>query len=257
MTIVADSADALGIGAAEVAAVIDRIFSPAAVRAAAHAIFARAASGGTHFQLHLDRLDEVADYTIAVTRANYPDLNVPYHARHRHLRAGGIDRPADLAARLCGAGADETVRSIIDLVVVSVLLDAGAGGKWTYVEPSTRKKYVRSEGLAVASFDMFLAGAFSGEQAAPLRADVAGLSGITVADLERGFQVSPDNPLTGYSGTRALAQQARPGHGASAGGLSTRSHRRSPRLTSSAARCAQRAYSVSYWSGLERSGRRE
>jgi hypothetical protein len=170
------------------------------VRAGARAILARAAAGGTHFQLRLDRLDDVADYTIAVTRANYPDLNVPYHARHRHLRAGGIDRPAKLGARLRGADPDETVRSTIDLVVISVLLDAGAGGKWTYVEPSTQKPYVRSEGLAVASFDMFMAGAFSGEHAAPLRADVAGLSGITVADLERGFQVSPDNPLQGTAG---------------------------------------------------------
>jgi len=200
MTVVGDSADALAVEAADAAAVIDRILTPAAVRAAAHAILARAAAGDTHFQLHLDRLDDVADYTIAVTRANYPDFDVPYHARHRHLRAGGIDRPAKVAARLCGAGADEIVRATIDLVVISVLLDAGAGGEWTYVEPSTQKRYVRSEGLAVASFDMFMAGAFSGEQSAPLRGDVAGLCGITVADLERGFQVSPDNPLTGLAG---------------------------------------------------------
>ena len=79
-------------------AVIDRIFSPSAVRTAAQAIFNLAAAGGTHFKLHLERLDEVADYTIAVTRANYPDLNVPYHARHGHLRAGGVDRPGQLAA---------------------------------------------------------------------------------------------------------------------------------------------------------------
>ena len=84
---------------AGVDAVIDRIFSPSAVRAGARAIFDLAADGGTHFKLHLERLDEVADYTIAVTRANYPDLNVPYHARHGHLRAGGVDRPGQLAAR--------------------------------------------------------------------------------------------------------------------------------------------------------------
>ena len=201
----AHSADsALNIAPADACAVIDRIFTPAAVRAGARAIFDLAAGGGTHFKLHLDRLDEVADYTIAVTRANYPDLNVPYHARHGHLRAGGADRPALLRARLRDAGADETVRSMIDLVVVSVLLDAGAGDRWTYHEPSTRRTYARSEGLAVASFDMFMAGAFSGDSAAPLRADIAGLRALTVTDLQRGFQVSKNNPLIGAAGRVGL-----------------------------------------------------
>lgn len=198
----ADSAESalLQLAPSDACVVIDRIFSPAAVRAGARAIFELAAGGGTHFKLRLDRLDEVADYTIAVTRAHYPDLNVPYHARHGHLRTGGVDRPAELAARLRSAGADETVRSMIDLVVVSVLLDAGAGDRWGYHEPSTRRTYTRSEGLAVASFDMFMAGAFSGDPAAPLRAHVAGLRALTVADLERGFQVSAMNPLVGTSG---------------------------------------------------------
>lgn len=200
----ADPAGSIDLAPADADVVIDRIFTPAAVRAGARAIFDLAASGGTHFRLHLDRLDEVADYTIAVTRANYPDLNVPYHARHGHLRAGGVDRPGQLAARLRSTGADETVRSMIDLVVVSVLLDAGAGDRWMYREPSTGRTYARSEGLAVASFDMFMAGAFSGDPAAPLRADIAGLRALRVAQLEHGFQVSAGNPLIGAAGRVGL-----------------------------------------------------
>ncbi len=185
-------------------ALVDRLLTPAAVRAGARSIFDLAAGGGTHFRLNLERLDEVADYTIAVTRAAYPDLSVPYHARHGHLRSGGVDRPAQLAARLRSAGAGEIVRSMIDLVVVSVLLDAGAGDRWTYRERSTGRTYARSEGLAVASFDMFMAGAFSGDPAAPLRADIAGLRAFTVAQLERGFQVSGGNPLVGAAGRVGL-----------------------------------------------------
>ena len=75
------------------ALLVDRLLSAAAVRAGARGIFDLAAAGGTHFSLHLERLDDVADYTIAVTRENYPDLKVPFHSRHGHLRAGGIDRP--------------------------------------------------------------------------------------------------------------------------------------------------------------------
>ena len=52
---------ALHIAPADATAVIDRIFTPAAVRAGARAIFELAAGGGTHFELRLDRLDEVAD----------------------------------------------------------------------------------------------------------------------------------------------------------------------------------------------------
>ena len=184
------------------AALVDRLLSAAAVRAGAHRIFDLAAAGDTHFSLHLERLDVVADYTIAVTRENYPDLKVPFHSRHGHLRAGGIDRPGRLAAAARDTGADESVRSMIDLVVVSVLLDAGAGNRWAYRERSTGRTFSRSEGLAVASFEMFMAGAFCGHRAP--RADVAGLCAITPADLERGFQVTPDNPLVGVAGRAAL-----------------------------------------------------
>jgi hypothetical protein len=50
---------------------------------------------------------------------------------------------------------------LIDLFVVSVLLDAGAGDKWKYEEPGSGNIYTRSEGIAVASLYMFLEGAFS------------------------------------------------------------------------------------------------
>jgi len=42
-----------------------------------------------------------------------------------------------------------------------VLLDAGAGDKWQYNEPNSVETYTRSEGIAVASLYMFLAGEFS------------------------------------------------------------------------------------------------
>lgn len=56
--------------------------------------------------------------------------------------------------------AAERTRRMIDLFLVSVLLDAGAGTKWKY-RAENGKFYNRSEGLAVASFEMFRAGLFS------------------------------------------------------------------------------------------------
>jgi hypothetical protein len=58
----------------------------------------------------------------------------------------------------------ETTRRLIDLFFVSVLLDAGAGDQWRYIEPGTDKEYERSEGIAVASLYMFKDGAFSSKE---------------------------------------------------------------------------------------------
>ena len=52
-------------------------------------------------------------------------------------------------------------RAAYDLAVVSVLLDAGAGPDWRYRDAATAREIGRSEGLALASLDMFAAGDFS------------------------------------------------------------------------------------------------
>lgn len=59
----------------------------------------------------------------------------------------------------------EQTRRLIDLFLVSVLLDAGAGTKWQYKSPVNNKIYRRSEGLAVASYEMFRSGLFSSNPA--------------------------------------------------------------------------------------------
>jgi len=52
-----------------------------------------------------------------------------------------------------------------------VLLDAGAGNAWSYREKGTGDIYSRSEGLAIASLDMFKDGMFSGDPEQPYRVD--------------------------------------------------------------------------------------
>lgn len=64
-----------------------------------------------------------------------------------------------------------TVKSLVDLFVVSVLLDAGAGPIWKYKEKDTELVYARSEGLAIASLDMFKGGLFSSSSEMPYRVD--------------------------------------------------------------------------------------
>src|SRR5262249_19469879 len=149
------------------------------------------------------RLAAVAQYVAEVTRAAYPDLEIPYHSRWRHFAAGGVERWNELSQRV-PAHPLERARMAVDLVTVSVLLDAGAGDAWGYREGASGRFFARSEGLAVASFDMFCAGAFSSEEERPYRVDDAALARIDSLTLGRHFQVRKDNPLVGVEGRGAL-----------------------------------------------------
>ena len=161
-----------------------------------------------HFAVDGDRLDDVVGRVIATIRSHYPDVaRIPPHSRWRHFDVGGIDRAAQLDARLAGLSVDQALRARVDLVVTSVLLDAGAGPAWRFHEPGSGLAFGRSEGLAVASFHMFMAGGFSSAPDAPLRADAAGLEAVTEASLARFFQVTDENPMVGLAGRVALLQR--------------------------------------------------
>jgi len=161
-----------------------------------------------HFTWQPERLASTADFVAETIRGQYPDLNVPYHSRWRHFEAGGVDRWATLAER-AGLQGDplERARVRIDLVIPSVLLDAGAGADWRYADGPTGQQLARSEGLGVASLALFTQGALSDRPAAPLRADAAALARITPEIIAQAFQVTPENPLVGLAGRAALLQR--------------------------------------------------
>jgi hypothetical protein len=110
---------------------------------------------------------------------------------------------------------------LIDLFVVSVLLDAGAGDKWKYEEPGSSggQVYTRSEGIAVASLYMFLDGKFSTTEGVEHMVDgeccceedggvklmcvtAKGLQRVDEETLSKGFQITTENPMIGV-GSRA------------------------------------------------------
>ncbi len=179
------------------------LLSAAAVRERCGIVFAAAERGETrHFRIDLERLGEAARRVAAITRRRYPDLAVPYHSRWRHFSVGGIDRAALVAA---GADAAEQARARIDLAVVSVLLDAGAGPGWRYHEAETGRVWARSEGLAVASLRAMQRGLFSADPAAPWRADAAALARMTPQSLAAAFQHGPENELPRHRQPRGIA----------------------------------------------------
>jgi len=109
--------------------------------------------------------------------------------------------PNQISNLLDGWGCDsiEKSRRLVDLITVSVLLDAGAGPGWAY-RSSDGETYSRSEGLAAASIDMFLDGFFSSDVAMRPRVNSFALRGITDEALARGLQVGRSNPLIGVEG---------------------------------------------------------
>lgn len=182
--------------------------SPATIRARCANITAAAEAGASRwFVVHPERLADAATRVATVTRQRYPELRIPYHSRWRHFEAGGVDRNAELAGLLAGQDRAEQARARIDLAVVSVLLDAGAGPQWRYVETNAAPPYTRSEGLGVASFRAFVAGRFSSDPAQPLRVDGAALARLDAATLAELFQVRADNPLVGLDGRAQLLQR--------------------------------------------------
>lgn len=179
---------------------------PATIRSRCAAITAAVDAGRSdHFRLDRTRLDAVAQRVAALTRRRFPDLaKIPYHSRWRHFEAGGVDRKGELDAKLAGRSHIAVARARIDLTLVSVLLDAGAGPGWSYREAETGRSFSRSEGLGVASFRAFMAGRFSSDLGDPYRVDAAGLLRLDEAALGEIFQAGPQNPLVGLAGRTAL-----------------------------------------------------
>jgi hypothetical protein len=177
-----------------------RLLSATAVRERAHEMLDLAMAGEIEgWRVDPSRLAAAAELTAAVTRERYPTLDIPFHARWRHFVAGEPALPTgDPAAR---------ARAAFDLVILSVLLDAGAGADWRYRDASSGMTIGRSEGLALASQRLFETGGFSSYPADPLRADGAALAELGAQTLERGFQVSGDNSIVGLDGRTALLRR--------------------------------------------------
>ncbi|RWA03428.1 hypothetical protein EKO27_g11677, partial [Xylaria grammica] len=143
---------------------------------------------------------------------------IPGHGRYQHFAVGGRDRIAHLLSTWPDDVVDNTekCRRLIDLFLVSVLLDAGAGTTWCFKSADSGKIYRRSEGLAIASLEMFKSspvrcgddmeddGLFSGNPSNKYQVDKDGLRKLTVDQLAKGLQSRPGNEVAGLEGRAQL-----------------------------------------------------
>ncbi|KAF5324989.1 hypothetical protein D9619_009556 [Psilocybe cf. subviscida] len=160
-----------------------------------------------YFDYHPEKEVNVAKFCITLMKRDFGVnfASISPHGRWRHLDAG-VERVKPLLAKWNGNGADlkEQARRTIDLFVVSVLLDAGAGNLWKYTEESSGLTFSRSEGLGVASVHMFESGLFSSNLEQPHQVDAAGLEKLTVDQTSKAMQVSEANPMVGIEGRTSL-----------------------------------------------------
>lgn len=157
-----------------------------------------------HFAVDDEQMSATAAFVLGVIYDQYPTLDIPYHSRWRHFATGGIDRINALSSRLRGLPQEEQGKIFYELVIISVLLDAGAGKHWRYRDPDTGQEYSRSEGLAIASLALYLSGVFSNDPNQPLRVDYEPLLTFNRADLNNAFQITNTNVLEGIEGRVAL-----------------------------------------------------
>ncbi|KAJ1727279.1 hypothetical protein LPJ61_004657 [Coemansia biformis] len=177
-----------------------------AVRERSYAVYERAQAGGLqHFELSEDKIEPVADYVLSLIERDFGSIaSVPPHGRWRSYCVPDAESPTgkrDLVGehvaqwQASDVSEWECARRVIDLFVVSVLIDAGAGSKWRYRDSLGTLE--RTEGLGVAALRMFEKGVFSSNPKNPFQADAQALLQLTDKDIRDGFQVSDDNPLLG------------------------------------------------------------
>jgi hypothetical protein len=184
------------------------LLNASAVRERAHRMLAIGLEDRLpNFRIHLDRMDAAVDLVLATTSKAYPSFEIPFHSRWRHFAMNGDNRWAAIADQTDWPDRAARARAEFDLAMVSVFLDAGAGPSWRYRDPITGSAVGRSEGLGLASLAMFAGGAFSADPHDLLRVDAGVLANISVADLERGLQVTDVNPLVGIEGRADLLRR--------------------------------------------------
>lgn len=157
-----------------------------------------------NFDVHLSKLDDVVKYVIKTITSSYPTkeslLKIPIHGRYQHFEGNGKPRLTNLIKSEFKDLPDiEICKKLIDLFTVSVLLDAGAGNTWKYKE-SDGTVVSRSEGLAIASLNMFVEGYFSSSKIDKYLVNGDKLASFDREDMRKGFQISNDNMIEGFEG---------------------------------------------------------
>ena len=182
------------------------LLSAEAVRTQCALIGKAAEQGNTlWFDFNRSALADCVELVAAECVSNYPDLNIPYHSRWRHFMVNDSDLWQHYRdSYLAGHSPASITRSAIDLVFVSVLLDAGAGDEWKYSDPVSGETLSRSEGLAAASLNLFFQELGVLDASGEFSISSNSLNRCNAEMLGSVFQHRAGNSLVGLSGRAEL-----------------------------------------------------
>ncbi len=155
------------------------LFSLATIRSQSQRLFERALGGEGEFHCNLDQLPRAGEVVSQSIARRYPTGEILPHARINHLLHGDPRRLDQF---------HNSLDTSIDLTIISVLLDAGAGAKWSFCEGA--KTYRASEGLGIASVKLF-------KEVLRGEGNALALKNLSEKDFFRVFQVTEENPLAG------------------------------------------------------------
>ncbi|ODV83796.1 hypothetical protein CANARDRAFT_9356 [[Candida] arabinofermentans NRRL YB-2248] len=165
----------------------------------------------TNFDVDLSKLDDVVDFVAETILSGYPTKEsfqtIPVHGRYQHFEGNNRPRLTNLIENEFSELSDlEKCKKVVDLFIVSVLLDAGAGNQWAFEEDGL--KIGRSEGIAVASFHMFINGQLSSDSEND-KYVVNGekLLSLSTDEWTKAFQISESNPMAGLDGRIQLMRK--------------------------------------------------
>ena len=159
------------------------------IRTKSQVVFDYIADGSSpYWTYNPDNLPLAAEHVEKLILRDYNgDISIiPPHSRLRHhtINSNEFEREEDL----------------LDMIVLSTILDAGAGDQWKYKSrlPNGEIRIkIRSEGIAQAVEDMYKNGIFG-------NCNGDDLEKLSFDDMKRGFQISMDNPMNGLEGRMEL-----------------------------------------------------
>jgi hypothetical protein len=167
--------------------------TPEGIKAQAKKILELTNNGHTCFIVHQEKIESLADQLAERTRTRFVDRPIPFHSRFRHLE--NLSTFQAIESTL-SEKPDERLKQYFEILIPSVLLDAGAGNEWSF--KSQGQTYTRSEGLAVAALELTIQKNLTASHG--FFADSKGLCDLKLETLERVFQVNAQNPLEGTQG---------------------------------------------------------
>lgn len=149
------------------------ILSLSAIRAKCSQVFELAqADQLDYWTLDLSQESEIIDFACDIIKRDFgTDYNsIPPHDTLCHFGDATIDSLVDRWKKE-KVGQLEIAKRMIDLTLVSVLLDSNTDSNWTAVSPRGENRVDKSEQTAVAIKELFEKGVFSGVEGKPCQVD--------------------------------------------------------------------------------------